>query len=126
METITMGRYVFELVDSCPHGYEIWNIGKHMPDGYLPFCRLASHQPFPGGRTIETDTLKAVKIEGAQIILEAIGYGQNTVKDMEQYLKRHKNAKPDTFAYAQVKRIRKALPIMKQIKGLKEGRDLTE
>lgn len=118
MATITMGRYTFELVNFFPYGYEIWNIGKNMIDGYLPFCRLSSHQPFPGGRTIETDTLKAMKIEGAQTILEAIGYGTNTVKGMEQYLTSHKNAKPGTFAYEQVKRIRKALPIMKQIKGL--------
>ena len=34
--------YTFRLVDHIPLGYIIWNIGKHhMPEGYLPLCRLS-------------------------------------------------------------------------------------
>ena len=66
---------VFEIVDTVPLGYSIWNIGRNMPDGYLPFCRLCAIQPFEGAQCIETDTLKAVKTEGAQTILAAVGRG---------------------------------------------------
>ena len=73
-KTITHGGHTFELVDHIPQGYTIWNIGKNMIDGYLPLCRLAYFQPFPGARNIEVDTLKAIKCDGAQVILAAIGW----------------------------------------------------
>lgn len=105
----------FELVDHFPFGYLIWNIGKNMADGYLPLCRLGHMQPFPGGRSIEPDTLKAIKIDGAQTILAAVGFGPETPEEMEEYIKKHdkgsKNYKP--FA---VERMKKALPLMRQIK----------
>ena len=68
------GEDVFELVNEVPLGYTVWNIGcksngGHMTDGYLPLCRMKRDQPFEGGRAIEPDTLKAIKIEGAQTIL---------------------------------------------------------
>lgn len=116
MKTITDGKHTFEIVESVPLGYEIWNIGKNMLDGYLPLCRLKAVQAIEGGQAIETDTLKAIKVEDAQIILRAIGGGQNTIKSMEIYIKRYKNAKPGTRSYMQVKRIEKALPIMRTIK----------
>lgn len=118
MDTITHGGDTFELVDSVPLGYEIWNIGKNMLDGYLPLCRLAWLQPFEGARRIERDTLKAIRVEGAQTILAAVGGGQNTVAAMERYIKRYRRAKPNTYAYRQVQRMKAALPFMKQIKGL--------
>lgn len=34
-----------------------------MADGYLPLCRLKMIQPFDGVREVETDTLKAIRIE---------------------------------------------------------------
>lgn len=78
MNTITVNGDTFEIVDFFPLGYSIWNIGKNMPDGYLPLCRLSQRQPFPGGRNIETDTLKAIKIDGAQTVLAAVDRGCNT------------------------------------------------
>lgn len=118
IKTIASGEYIFELIDYVPVSYFIWNIGKNMIDGYLPLCRLSSRQPFSGGRAIETDTLKAIKCSGAQTILAAVGGGQDTVEKMERYIKRYRNAKPGTWSHAQVERIKKALPYMKQIKGL--------
>lgn len=116
-ETITVGKHTFEIVDFVPLGYEIWNIGNHMPDGYLPLCRLSSYQPFSDSRNIETDTLKAIKIEGAQIILDAVMHGAGfTLKEMELFVNRHKNVKPGTCAYDTTERCKKALPIMRQIK----------
>lgn len=116
MQTIKSGEHVFELVDRVPYGYMIWNIGKNMIEGYLPLCRLKAVQRFLGGRDIETDTLKAIKIDGADIILEAIGGGQNTPEEMESYIKRYRNAKPGTWSYRQVQRMKAALPIMRKIK----------
>ena len=108
---ITNGKHKFEVVDSVPQGYEIWNIGKNMIDGYLPLCRV-----IPGTFSIEPETLKAIKIDGAQKILAAVNGGQDTIESMEWYIKRYRNAKPGTWSHLQVERMKEALPIMRQIK----------
>ena len=111
MEKITFNEREFEIVDYVPVGYEVWHIGKNMVDGYLPLCRLASQQPFPGGRTIDVHTLKAIKVDSAQIILAAMGIGPKTVKEMERYIEKH----PNKWG---VDRMKTALPYMREIKGL--------
>lgn len=108
---IKSGEHMFELVDSVPAGFEIWNIGRNMIDGYLPLCETGNHGPY----SVNPDTLKAIKIEGAQTILAAIGGGQGTIESMERYIKRYANAKPGTWSYTQCDRMRKALPIMRKI-----------
>lgn len=111
-QTITHHGNTFELVDRVPHGYFVWNIGKNMIDGYLPLCILASSQPFPGGQEINVNALKAIKCEGAQIILAAIGWGPETPEEMERYIKRHERKRTHTM---EVERMKKALPLMRQI-----------
>lgn len=109
--------HTFRLVDIVPPGYMIWNIGKdHMPEGYLPLCRLSFFQPFPGGRNIEVETLLAIKTDGADIILDAIGYGPETPEEMEAFIRKHKAAKPGSCCYEEVKRMKEALPFMRKIK----------
>lgn len=109
--------YTFRLVDRIPLGYIIWNIGKHhMPEGYLPLCRLSLFQPFPGGRNIEVETLRAMKFDGAHIILDAIGYGPQTPEEMEAFIKKHNAAKPRSGLYAEVRRMKRALPLMRQLR----------
>lgn len=105
--------HTFELVDHVPLGYSIWNIGKNMADGYLPLCRLAAVQPFPGGRNIEVDTLKAIKCEGAQVILEAAGWGPETPEQMERYIKKNEENPRKQF---EVKQMKKAMPFMQKLK----------
>lgn len=105
--------HTFELVDRVPLGYKIWNIGANMADGYLPLCRLCAIQPFPGGRSIEADTLKAIKCEGAQVILEAAGLGADTPEEMERYIKKNENNEKKRY---EVKRMKDALPYMRKIK----------
>lgn len=107
---------LFEVVDFVPLGYSIWNIGANMVDGYLPLCRLSKYQPFEGATNIETDTLKAIKCDGAKTILAAIGGGANTIEKMESYIEKHRNARPNTACHMAVKRCRKALPFMRKIK----------
>ena len=102
--------HTFELVDHVPFGYLI---GENMADGYLPLCRLAAVQPFPGGRNIEVDTLKAIKIDEAQVILDAVGYGPNTLKEMEQYIERNKNKHHRQY---EVEKMKAALPYMRKLK----------
>ena len=81
-----VGKNRFELVDELPLGYQFWNIGRNMPDGYLPLCRMAAVQPFEGARNIEVDTLKAVRLEGAQTVLRASIRGFGTVEEMKQFV----------------------------------------
>lgn len=62
---LKVGKNTFKVFDNpndIPKGYQVWNIGNHMPKGYIPYCRLKIIQPFEGGRDIETDTLLALKI----------------------------------------------------------------
>ena len=104
----------FKIVDFVPLGYTVWNIGpQNMPYGYLPLCRLKMVQPFDGGREIETDTLKAIKIEGAHHILDAVGYGPDTLEAMEKFVAKYENKESYQWRIAKMK---KALPIMRQIK----------
>lgn len=109
-ETITSKHNTFEIVNHVPLGYQIWNIGKNMPDGYLPLCRV-----IPSMYRVEADTLKAIKIDGAQKILAAVGGGENTIEKMERYIQKHQDAKSDTWEYLQVQRMKEALPVMRQI-----------
>lgn len=115
METITSGKHTFEIVDHIPGGYQIWNIGKNMVDGYLPLCRLKAIQPFEGCTEIEPDTLKAIRTDGAQTILAAIGGGQNTIPEMERYIKRYSRSK-NHCTMRRVERMKAALVYMYQLK----------
>lgn len=108
-------KHTFELVDHIPYGYMIWNIGDNMIDGYLPLCRLSTCQPLPGGRRIETDNLKAIKVNEARAILNvSIRCGTSTLKDMERYVKRYENSNKRS-RLNDVERIKRVLPAMKQI-----------
>lgn len=86
----------YEVVTEPPLGYIIWNIGDNAPEGYLPFCRLKFMQPFEGGREIESDTLKAMKCDGAREILAAIGLGAETSAEMKEFIKKHEQCRAET------------------------------
>ena len=104
--------HVFEIVDSVPRGYFIWNIGKNMPDGYLPLCRLKEVQEFEGGRSIEPETLKAIRIPEAQIILKGASCAA-TLDEMEAFVKKHKKSGKQTYWLDLVET---ALPYARQLK----------
>ena len=84
--TLHTERHTYEIVESVPKGYEIWNIGKYMAEGYLPLCRVIE-----GTNNVEADTLKAIECPGAQTILAAIGYGPKTVSEMEAFIKKYEH-----------------------------------
>lgn len=104
--------HVFQIVDFVPLGYTIWNIGKNMPDGYLPLCRLKAVQEFEGGCSIEPDTLKAIRVPEAQIILKGASCA-GTLDEMEAFVKKHKKSKNQSYW---VKCVEDALPYVRQLK----------
>lgn len=103
----------FEIVDHVPLGYSVWNIGSHMPEGWLPLCRLAARQPFEGAMDVDVESLKAIRCEGAQTILAAVGFGPDTIDEMRTYIKKHEGDKSKEYI---LERMRKALPYMRQLK----------
>ena len=111
MEYITSGEHTFKIVNSIPLGYKIWNIGKNMIDGYLPIVQVGGED----GCQVNIKTIKAIKIKEAQTILNAIGWGQNTIKEMETYVKRYKNSKTE-YVKNHIKRLEEALKVMYLIK----------
>ena len=98
----------FEVVESVPKGFRIWNIGKHMIDGYLPLCELIGNT-----YNINPDTLKAIKMENAQVILSAVGYGYCEKDGINEMIENLKN-RECTSREAEL--IQQALPYMKDIK----------
>ena len=98
--------HTFRIVDSVPPGYEVWKIGsRHMPEGYLPLCRRSAVQPFPGGASIDAETLLAIKTDGANLILDAVIYGPGTPAEMERFIRKHQSAKPGSHYERAVKRM---------------------
>lgn len=92
MEKLKVGKHVFKIVDSVPSGYIIWNIGDNMPGGYLPLCEV-----FKGTYDVNTDTLKAIKLERAQEVLDIAGRigCDKKPEDFKKYYNRYKNSKND-------------------------------
>lgn len=111
-----ISEITFALVEEVPPGHMVWNIGKHMAPGYLPLCRPLLPQPFDGARRIDPDSLKAIRIDGAEHIMKAVGWAGNcTIDQMEWYVEQHCDSKDECESY-QVELFRKAIPVMKQIK----------
>lgn len=81
-------EHTYEIVNAVPLGYTVWNIGHPVAGEYLPLCRLSQHQPFPGGQSIDVDSLKAIRCDGAQTILDAVGYGPALWRKWNASLKR--------------------------------------
>lgn len=103
----------FEIVDEIPLGYEIWNIGHHMPDGWLPLCRLSANQPFEGATQIEPDTLKALRCEGAQVILAASVSDIDTLEKAEKFIAKYDGNPKKEY---ELNKAKAALPYMRQLK----------
>jgi len=115
-EYIVCGDDTFEIIDYIPNGYEFWNIGAAMAEGYLPLCRPSQFQPYPGANRIDAENLKAIRLDGAQTVLAASIHGQTTVAAMEEYLERYRGKSTDPSVLEQVKRIEAALEVLKDVK----------
>lgn len=111
----TFPERTYEIVSAVPLGYMVWNIGHPVAGEYLPLCRMSKYQPFPGGRSIDVDSLKAIRCDGAQIILDAVGYGPGTLDEMECFIEKHKMVRPGTLRHREVERMKAALPFMRSL-----------
>ena len=110
VKTIVDGTNTFQVVDSVPLGYVIWNIGDNMAEGFLPLCQVGGSD----GCQVNPDTLKAVKCDGAQVILAA-AHNAGTPRAMRRFLVKHMNARPGTYNDLCVQRIKAALPYLDKL-----------
>ena len=81
----------FEIVDHIPIGYQIWNVDTIMYDNkaYIPLCQISD------GMYANMNTLMAIQYDDSDIIMKALGYGPNTIEDMQKYVARYQNHKDD-------------------------------
>lgn len=61
-------------------------------------------------QNIDVDSLKAIRCDGAQTILDAVGYGPGTLEEMERFVEKNKMAQPRTSRHREVERMKAALP----------------
>lgn len=83
---IKNNNYVFEVVDFIPGNYQVWNIGDNMADGYLPLCMLV-----PGTYSIVPESLKAIKVEDAdllKLLRSGASWGVHDLKSCKKVMKR--------------------------------------
>lgn len=111
----SLPEHTYEIVNAVPFGYTVWNIGHPVAGEYLPLCRPSQYQPFPGCQRIDVDSLKAIRCDGAQTILDAVGYGPNTLEEMERFVEKHKMERPGTSRHRMVERMKAALPFMRSL-----------
>lgn len=111
MNTITLRENTFEIVDVIPKDYSIWPI--NMEIAYIPLCKVIK-----GTHKIETDTLKAVKVEdveGANAVTKAALWSRSTIKGMESYIKRYQN-KNTPWINHKIDIMKKAIEVLKTVK----------
>ena len=114
-EKIIYNGHSFEVVNAVPCGFEVWNIGSHnMPAGFVPLCRLAAIQPFDGGRNVEIETLKAIRCEGADVIMKAASCGATTPEKAERLIHRYSKNEGKSRS-STLERCKEALPYLKMI-----------
>lgn len=90
----------FELVDTTPLGYYVWDIGPCMPNGYLPLIHLLPNSKVD----VDSESLRAIRIDGAQDILAAVAMfqGELLIQDLAAKMKedlRENEAKVTPSAY---------------------------
>lgn len=104
----------FRVTDGeIPLGYTIWNLGRNIPDGYLPLCRPRPNEP----DFEDVDSLVCVPIAGSQVILDAVGVGYKTVCDMCHFIKkmaRRKNLSPSEKE--DLARCEAAIPLLAKVR----------
>lgn len=106
MENIQFGQHIGHIINSPPYGARIWPIGRHAPAGYVPFVYSGGYD----GCQVDTHRIYLVANNGANVIMDAIGYGPDDIPSMEEYIKTHPG---DYFAG----KMTKALPYMKELFG---------
>lgn len=114
---LSVNNNVFKIAHVIPSGYTIWNIGTKMPSGYLPICRFKQQQPFDGAREIIKTSLIAVTLPEAQLILNLVSHGINTIDKMQIYVKRYENRAKSEDVKARIAQCKAAVDILQKIPG---------
>lgn len=77
-------KHNFQIVDSIPYGFGVWNIPMDDMPGYLPLC-----EEIPGtSHKVNPDTLKAIRCDNPEPVLKAAGLGARTKKGCIQQIER--------------------------------------
>lgn len=98
----------FKIVNHIPTGDVIWNIGKNMVEGYIPFVSVGGHD----GYQVIKGSKKAYKFDKAQDILSITGYGIQNSKDAEKAIEKYSQK----IGYEDlIERIKKAIPLFKEL-----------
>lgn len=65
--------HTFEVVESFPAGYKVWNIGRHNFNfkSYIPLARPVQSK-YAFEKAIDPDTLKAIKVANEDIALKIL------------------------------------------------------
>ena len=80
---------IWEKLSDVPATWFVWNIGKNMPDGWLPLARCIDPHNRP--YDIDPDSLIAVSIKEAQTILDGIGLCGGSLEKMEKTINKYKD-----------------------------------
>lgn len=112
-----------KIAHAIPSGYTIWNIGTNMPSGFLPICKLKQQQPFDGAREIIEESLIAVPLPEAQLILSLVSQGINTIGKMQSYVKRFEKRAKSEAVKTRIAQCKTAIELLMKIPG---ATDLTE
>ena len=80
---------IWEKLSDVPATWFVWNIGKNMPDGWLPLARCIDPHNRP--YDIDPDSLIAVPIKEAQTILDGIGLCGGSLEKMEKTINKYKD-----------------------------------
>lgn len=105
--------YIFEIVESVPNTYFVWNIPEICDGEYVPFGMTVR----PNDREcfdVNINTLKAVKMskEEVKILHSAASCGAGTIKEATRILRR---AAKTAYMRERQARAKKALPILEKI-----------
>ena len=83
MKTIETAAHTFEIVETVPAGFAVWNIGRIDDAGeYLPLFEPLH----PDDHRVNAETVKAVKLtpDAVTRMLRAASWGVCTLKDAER------------------------------------------
>jgi len=98
----------FKIVNCVPSGSKIWNIGKNMVDGYIPFVEVGGYD----GCQVVEGSLKAYKFDKAQDILSITTYGIQSSKDAKKAIEKYSKK----IGHEQlIERIEKAIPLLEEL-----------
>ena len=82
----THNTHTFEVVETFPHGYKVWNIGRRNFDFecYLP---LAKPEPTKCTfqKCIDSETLKAIKVTDEETALKILNLSSYEVVDKSRF-----------------------------------------